>query len=132
MRRRMLHSKIHRATVTGADPHYEGSVTVDAHLMELADILPHEAVSIWDVNNGQRFETYAVPALPGSGVVCINGAAARLVEIGDLVIIASFVDLEDAEARTHEPRLVFVDERNRPLPARAEQPGQSNVRRIAP
>jgi aspartate 1-decarboxylase len=113
MRRTMLKSKIHRATVTQADLHYEGSVTIDDLLMRAADLLPHEKVSIWNITNGARFETYALRGEPGSGVICVNGAAARLVSPSDLVIIASYCDMEDAEARAWEPRLVFVDERNR-------------------
>lgn len=130
MRRKMLHGKIHRATVTGADVSYEGSVTIDATLMEAADILPHEAVAIWDVDNGARFETYAIPGQSGSGVVCVNGAAARLVSVGDRVIIAHFSDMEDAEARVHEPRIAFVDPKNRLLPARREHGGQATVTRL--
>jgi aspartate 1-decarboxylase len=126
----MLHSKIHRATVTGADVSYEGSITLDASLMELADILPYQAVSVWDVENGARFETYAIEGIAGSGVVCVNGAAARLVSEGDRVIVAAFADLEDAEAREHHPRLVFVDEQNCPLPGRDERPGQGDVVRL--
>lgn len=131
MERKMLKSKIHRATLTGADLQYEGSVTIDLDLMEAADILPYEAVCIWDVNNGSRFETYAIEGERGSGVVCVNGAAARMVAPGDLVIIASFVSMDDKEARSHEPKLVFVDERNRILPARMEKPGQGNLRKVA-
>ena len=128
MRRRMLKSKIHRATVTGADVHYEGSVTLDRALMDVANILPYEAVSVWDVTNGERFETYAIPGQRDSGVVCINGAAARLVEVGDVVIVASFADLEEVEARVHEPINVFVDEHNRVVEIRAEAGGQSDLR----
>lgn len=113
MRRTMLKSKIHRATVTQADLHYEGSVTIDDNLLQAADILPNEQVSIWNITNGNRFETYALRGEPGSGVICINGAAARLVSPGDLVIIASYVELEDQEAKQWEPHLVFVDEKNR-------------------
>lgn len=113
MLRRMLKSKIHRATITQADLHYEGSVTIDDDLMNAADLLPNEQVSIWNITNGNRFDTYALRGKPGSGVICVNGAAARLVAPGDLVIIASYVDLENAEAKTWEPHLVFVDERNR-------------------
>jgi len=131
MERKMLKSKIHRATLTGADLQYEGSVTIDLDLMEAADILPYEAVCIWDVNNGSRFETYAIEGERGSGVVCVNGAAARMVAPGDLVIIASFVSMDDKEARSHEPQLVFVDERNRILSARKEKPGQGNLRKVA-
>jgi aspartate 1-decarboxylase len=113
MRRTMLKSKIHRATVTQANLHYEGSVTIDDHLMRAADLLEHEKVSIWNVTNGSRFDTYALRGEPGSGVICVNGAAARLVSAGDLVIIASYAEMDDAEARQWQPRLVFVDERNR-------------------
>ena len=130
MRRRMLQGKIHRATVTGADVSYEGSVTLDAALMRLADILPHEAVLIWDVDNGARFETYAIPSVAGSGVVCVNGAAAGLVSVGDRVIIASFADMDDAKARVHEPNIVFVDVHNRPIESRPERGGQAEVVRL--
>lgn len=130
MERKMLKSKIHRATLTGADLQYEGSVTIDADLMEAADILPYEAVCIWDVNNGSRLETYAIEGERGSGVVCVNGAAARLVAPGDLVIIASFVSMDESEARSHKPRLLFVDDRNRILPTRKEKPGQGNLRKV--
>lgn len=128
MRRRMLKSKIHRATVTGADLEYEGSVTLDLDLMDAADILPWEAVSVWDVTNGVRFETYAIPGRRASGVVCVNGAAAHLVSEGDLVIVASFADMDEDEARAHEPVNVFVDERNRVVSRRAERPGQGDLR----
>src|SRR5512135_3702161 len=131
MERKMLKSKIHRAVVTGADLHYEGSVTIDKDLMEAADIIPYEAVSIWNVTNGNRFETYAIEGERGSGVICINGAAARMVAPKDLVIIASFVNLDDAEARSYEPKLVFVDEKNRMLPTRREKPGQGRLKKVA-
>ena len=127
MNRKMLKSKIHRATVTGADLHYEGSITIDRDLLELADILPYEAVDIWNVTNGNRFQTYAIEGQRGSGTICINGAAARLVSRDDLVIIASWVDMDAEAARQHEPRLVFVDGRNRPQPTRAEVPGQGEL-----
>jgi aspartate 1-decarboxylase len=131
MERKMLKSKIHRAILTGADLEYEGSVTIDRDLMDAADILPYEAVCIWDVTNGSRLETYAIEGERGSGVVCVNGAAARLVAPGDLVIIASFVSLDDEEARKHEPKLVFVDERNRMTPTRKENAGQGNLRKVS-
>jgi aspartate 1-decarboxylase len=124
----MLKSKIHRARITGADVHYEGSVTLDHALMDAADILPYETVSIWDVTNGARFETYAIPGIADSGVVCVNGAAARLVEQDDLVIVASFAEMDDAEARAHEPTNVFVDEHNRIVDIRREVAGQSDLR----
>jgi len=130
MERRMLKSKIHRATVTGADLHYEGSITIDRDLLEAADILPYEAVWIWDVNNGSRFETYAIEGERGSGVICINGAAARMVAPKDLVIIASFVNMEDKEAKAHEPKLVFVDHENRMLESRKEEAGQGKLKKV--
>ncbi len=113
MFRTMLKSKIHRCTVTQADLHYVGSVTIDQDLMEAADLLPGEQVSIVDVNNGARLETYVIAGERGSGVIGINGAAARLVHEGDLVIIISYCTLTDAEARQLAPKVVFVDEDNR-------------------
>jgi aspartate 1-decarboxylase len=130
MYRSMLRSKIHRATVTGADLHYEGSVTIDADLMERADIVPHQEVAIWNVTNGERFHTYALPGKDGSGVVCINGAAAHKARTGDLVIIATFGWMADAEARSWKPRVVFVDARNRPLDRGGERAGQAQVSRV--
>lgn len=130
MERKMLKSKIHRATVTGADLHYEGSITIDRELMEAADIIAYEAVCVWDVDNGNRFETYAIEGEPGSGVICINGAAARMVAPKDLVIIASFVNMANAEALLHEPKLVFVDEENRMLESRKEVAGQGTLKRV--
>jgi aspartate 1-decarboxylase len=130
MYRNMLRSKIHRATVTGADLHYEGSVTVDSDLLARADIIPHQEVEIWNVTNGERFRTYALPGQPGSGVVCINGAAAHKVAAGDLVIIATFGWMTDAEARAWEPKLVFVDQHNRAVERPSgEHAGQADVRR---
>ncbi|MCK9898916.1 aspartate 1-decarboxylase [Frankia sp. Cpl3] len=113
MFRTMLTSKIHRATVTQADLNYVGSVTIDADLMEAADLLPGEQVTIVDINNGARLETYAITGPAGSGVIGINGAAARLVHPGDLVIIISYGIMDDAEARRHTPRVLFVDAENR-------------------
>jgi len=131
MHRKMLKSKIHRATVTGADLHYEGSITIDQDLLEASDIIPYEAVAVWNVTNGNRFETYAISGERGSGVICINGAAARLVSPRDLVIVASFVDMENSEALKHEPKLVFVDDRNRMLPTRHEVAGQAKLKKVA-
>jgi len=125
--RTMLRGKIHRATVTGADLHYEGSATIDTDLLAAADILPYERVDIWNVTNGERFSTYVIEGQPGSGVVCINGAAAHKARKGDLVIIAAFTDLSEAEARTWEPRCVFVDAHNHPVQLRAEHGGQADV-----
>jgi aspartate 1-decarboxylase len=130
MDRKMLKSKIHRATVTGADLHYEGSVTIDSLLMEAADIIPYEAVCVWNVTNGNRLETYAITGEPGSGVICLNGAAARLVAPQDLVIIASYVNMSNAEALVHEPKLVFVDDKNRMLDTRKEVAGQANLKSV--
>lgn len=130
--RKMLRGKIHRATVTGADLHYEGSVTIDSTLMERAGLLEHEAVAIWNVTNGERFETYVLRGEPGSGVVCINGAAAHKASRGDLVIIAAFGWMTDAEAETWKPKVVFVDDRNRPvdLGRDHEEPGQARLKKV--
>ncbi len=112
MRRRMLKSKIHRATVTEANVEYEGSVTIDADLLRAADILPYEAVNLWNCTNGNRLTTYAIAGEAGSGEICVNGAAAHLVKPGDILIIASFADVEDGEAQTWRARRVFVDSQN--------------------
>ncbi|MGH1563814.1 aspartate 1-decarboxylase [Mumia sp. DW29H23] len=113
MLRTMMKSKIHRATVTQADLHYVGSVTVDADLLDAADILPGELVHIVDIDNGARLETYTIEGERGSGVIGINGAAARLVHPGDLVILIAYAQVTDTEARALEPRVVFVDTENR-------------------
>jgi aspartate 1-decarboxylase len=132
MMRMMMKSKIHRATVTQADLHYVGSVTIDAALMEAADLLEGEKVSIVDVTNGARLDTYVIPGERGSGVIGINGAAAHLVQPDDLVIIISYAMVNDAEARSLQPRIVHVDEKNRDLKlgnAAAEPvPGSNQVR----
>lgn len=114
MTRTMLKSKIHRATVTDADLTYEGSITIDEGLMKQADFVNYEQVAVWNINNGQRFETYVIPGPRDSGTICVNGSAARMVEKGDLLIIATFAGYDEAEARQHEPTVVLVDERNRP------------------
>lgn len=113
MYRTLLKSKIHRVQVTDADLHYVGSVTIDRRLMEAADILEHEQVDIYDITNGARLTTYALPGPEGSGTICINGAAAHLVRPGDLVIIASYAVFDDQEARAHQPHIVLVDAQNR-------------------
>lgn len=113
MLRTMLKSKIHRATVTQADLHYVGSVTVDEDLLDAADLLPGELVHIVDINNGARLETYTIAGPRGSGVIGINGAAARLVHPGDLVILIAYGQMETAEAKGYVPRVVFVDADNR-------------------
>ena len=112
MQRHMLKSKIHRATVTGCDLHYVGSITLDTALMESADLLPGELVHVLDVDNGNRFETYVIEGGHGSGEVCLNGAAARLVHQGDRVIVVSYGVYDEHELESHEPRVVHVDERN--------------------
>lgn len=114
MLRTFMKSKIHRAIVTEANLHYEGSVTVDSHLLELADILSHEQVHIYNVTNGQRLVTYAIKGPPESGVICINGAGARLCEPGDMIIICSYAQMETAEGAALKPIVIHVDERNRP------------------
>ncbi len=109
----MLKSKIHRAVVTDANLNYEGSITIDETLMKQANILPNEKVQVVNNNNGARIETYAIKGEPNSGVICLNGAAARLFEKGDVVIIISYCSLETDEAKNHNPKVVFVDEKNR-------------------
>ena len=115
MRLNVFKSKIHRATVTDADLDYEGSVTIDANLMRAAQIVPYEAVHIWNVTRGSRLVTYALEGPPGSGAVCVNGAAAHLNQPGDVVILATFADLTPEEVRAHQPIVVRVDGRNQPL-----------------
>ena len=122
--RTVLKSKIHRATVTQADLHYEGSITVDPALLEASDILPFEQVHVLDVNNGNRLTTYAIEGERDSGQICINGAAEHLCHAGDVVIIATFAEYDEAEARSHRPRVVLVDDKNRIKdPAAVEVPG---------
>jgi aspartate 1-decarboxylase len=113
MFRTMFKSKIHRATVTKADLHYVGSLTIDADLMDAADLLPGEQVAIVDVTNGARLETYVIEGERGTGVIGINGAAAHLVHEGDLVIIISYAAMSDADAKSFLPKVVFVDEQNK-------------------
>ena len=125
MFRTMLKSKIHRATVTQADLHYVGSVTVDEDLMEAADLLAGEQVAIVDVTNGARLETYTIAGERGSGVIGINGAAARLVHPGDLVILIAYGTMDEAESRHYRPRVVFVDADNR-IVHQGSDPAQGN------
>lgn len=115
MRLTAFKSKIHRATVTEANLNYEGSVTMDADLMDAAQILPHEQVQVLNVNNGERFDTYAIRGPRGSGIVCLNGPAARLAHPGDRVIILTYALMEREELLRHEPIVVMVDDRNRVL-----------------
>jgi aspartate 1-decarboxylase len=111
--RRMLKSKIHRARVTDANVNYEGSLTLDSALLEAADILPFEQVQLWNVTRGSRLTTYAIAGEPGSGIVCVNGAAAHLARPGDIIIVATFADIDEAATRMHRPRVIFVDDGNR-------------------
>ena len=108
----MLKSKIHRATITDADLHYAGSLTLDPLLMEAADMLEHERVQVLNINTGDRFETYIIPGKRGSGAVCLNGAAARLGQPGDLIIAITYVQMDVNEARKHVPKIVHVDGKN--------------------
>jgi aspartate 1-decarboxylase len=128
MVRTIFKSKIHRATVTHADVHYEGSISIDRNLLEAADILPFEMVHVWNVTQGTRLQTYAIEGPAGSGVVCLNGAAAHGNAPGDLVIIATFAQLTPAEVRRHEPRIVRVDRRNRIVGDAAEVAGPERPR----
>jgi aspartate 1-decarboxylase len=110
----LLKGKIHRATITQCDLNYEGSISVDSALMERAGILPHEQVDVLNINNGERFTTYAIPAAAGSGIIGVNGAAARLAQKGDLVIIVAYARMEEAEAKSFQPRVLLVDAKNKP------------------
>ncbi len=111
----MFRSKIHRATITESDLNYEGSITVDPDLLEAADILPYEQVDVLDIDSGNRFTTYAIAGKRGSGEIQVNGAAARLVQKGDLCIILTYTMLTDEHAKTHQPTVILVDENNRPV-----------------
>ena len=113
--RTVLKSKIHRVTVTGADLDYEGSVSIDENLLQLADILPHEQVQLYNISNGNRLTTYAISAPTGSGTICANGAAAHHIRPGDLVIIASYASVPDEAAADHQPRVILVNHDNQAL-----------------
>ena len=112
MQRFMLKSKLHRAVVTDANLHYEGSITIDEKLMNAADILPYEKVNIYNVSNGERFSTYAIKGDQNSGVICLNGAAAWKAKKGDIIIIASYALLDDADVKKWHPKCVFLDDKN--------------------
>jgi aspartate 1-decarboxylase len=109
----MMKSKLHRATVTETNLDYEGSLTVDQDLLDAADILPHEQIHVWDVTNGTRLVTYALSGERGSGTVCVNGAGAHLIKPGDVIIIATFAEIEDEATRRHKPLVVFLDRGNK-------------------
>jgi aspartate 1-decarboxylase len=123
MQRFMLKSKIHRATVTHADVDYEGSLTLDANLLDAADILPGEQVHVWNVTRGTRLWTYAITGARGSGICCVNGAAAHLATPGDVVIVATFASLDDAAARRHQPRVILLEAGNHVRDVTPEVPG---------
>lgn len=125
--RRVLRSKIHRATVTHADLHYEGSITIPPELLHLSGIMEYEAVHVWNVTNGSRFETYAICGEIGSHDICVNGAAAHLTNPGDTVIIACFFNLHEKHVSSYKPKLIFVDPHNRLIEQRAEIPGPRMV-----
>ena len=131
MKRRMFLAKIHRAVITHADLHYEGSVTIDADLMDATGILEHEEVHVWNITQGTRLVTYTLRGPAGSGVICINGAAAHGNDPGDLVILATFGEMDDEEARRHQPKVIFVDDKNRIVAAEAERPGPAMPRHLS-
>jgi aspartate 1-decarboxylase len=113
MRREMLRAKVHRIRVTERDVEYEGSLSLDTELMQAADMLPYERIEVYDVDNGNRFATYLIEGRPGSGDCCVNGAAARMVEIGDKLIIAAYVSVDESEVRRHRPKLVLIGDDNK-------------------
>ncbi len=126
----MFKSKIHRATVTHAELHYEGSLTIPRDLMKAADILPYERVSIWNVTRGSRLDTYAIEGQPDDGIICANGAAAHLIHPGDVIIIATFAEVDDAEARAWQPTVVLVDAHNKIKDAAAVEVPGPHVRAV--
>lgn len=117
----MMHGKLHRATVTEANLNYMGSITIDEDLLDAAGILPGELVQITNNNNGARLETYTIPGKRGSGVVCLNGAAARCTAVGDIVIIMAYAQMDEKEARALQPKVVMLDEHNRPMKVRGHE-----------
>lgn len=127
MQRTLLKSKLHRVTATHAQLHYEGSCAIDEDLLQAADIREYEQIDIWNVNNGERFTTYALRAEAGSGIISVNGSAARRAAPGDLLIIASFAQYAEQEAAAHQPRLVYVDSQNRMVGQRRQIPVQTDA-----
>lgn len=125
MFRMMMNSKLHRATVTEANLNYVGSITIDSHLLDAAGMLPNEKVHVVNNNNGARFETYIIAGEPGSGVICVNGAAARLVQEGDVVIILSYAYVSNEEAREHKPTVLLMDKDNKIEKVIKEAPGMT-------
>lgn len=127
MLRMMMNSKLHRATVTEANLNYIGSITIDSDLLDAAGMLPNEKVHVVNNNNGERFETYIIAGRSGSGVICVNGAAARLVQKGDIVIILSYVYMSNEEAQIHEPTVLIMDESNKILQKITETPFTTDI-----
>ncbi len=125
MHRTLLKSKIHRATATHCELHYEGSCAIDENLLEAANLVENEQVHIWNINNGERFITYAIKGARGSGMISVNGSAARRASVGDLLIIAAFAQVPEADVAAHRPQLVFVDEHNRQSGLRDHVPTQA-------
>ncbi|WP_370326997.1 aspartate 1-decarboxylase [Euzebya sp.] len=125
MFRTLMKSKLHRATVTGADLNYVGSITIDPDLMDAADLMPNERVQIVNNNNGARLETYVISGVRGSGDMCLNGAAARLVQPGDTIIVISYGMFDREEAAVHEPTVIILDEFNKPVDVRADEPAHT-------
>ena len=125
MFRTLLKSQIHRVTTTQCELHYEGSCAIDEDLLDAANICEHEQVHIWNINNGERFITYAIKGERGSGMISVNGSAARRASAGDLLIIAAFAQVHEKDIATHEPQLVFVDEHNRQVGLRHHVPTQA-------
>ncbi|XZG69988.1 aspartate 1-decarboxylase [Chitinibacteraceae bacterium HSL-7] len=126
MQRSMLKSKIHRVTTTHAELHYEGSCAIDEDLLDAANIREYEQIHIWNINNGERFSTYAIRGKRGSGMISVNGSAARRAQVGDLLIIATFADYAEAELANHQPSLIYVDEANRMVNAKNAIPVQQS------
>lgn len=124
MFRTLLKSKIHRVAVTHCELHYEGSCAIDEDLLEAANLVENEQIHIWNINNGERFVTYAIKGERGSGMISVNGSAARRASVGDLIIIAAFAQVDDKEIATHQPELVFVDNKNKQTELRHQVPTQ--------
>lgn len=124
MFRTLLKSKIHRVAVTQCELHYEGSCAIDEDLLEAANLVENEQIHIWNINNGERFVTYAIKGERGSGMISVNGSAARRASVGDLIIIAAFAQVDDKEVASHEPQLVFVDDQNKQTELRHKVPTQ--------
>ena len=124
MFRTLLKSKIHRVAVTQCELHYEGSCAIDEDLLEAANLVENEQIHIWNINNGERFVTYAIKGERGSGMISVNGSAARRASVGDLIIIAAFAQVDDKEIASHEPQLVFVNDQNKQTELRHQVPTQ--------